>query len=174
MDRWYVLFSKPRREFQVRDQLLLREMEVYLPLLPLRKSVHQAQQSRTGTRPLFPRYLFARFDASQTSPSDVGWTPGLTGFVRLAGELATVGDEVIEHIRNRLSEIRTQTPAPFHRGQRVRLPKDHPLAPLDAVFEKPLSDGQRAYILIEALGRLIRCEVDMNDLEAADTAAFAL
>jgi len=36
---------------------------------------------------------------------------------------------------------------------------------LDAVFEKPLSDAKRACILVDLLGRLTRCEVEMVDLE---------
>lgn len=174
MNRWYVLFSKPCKEFHVRDQLVERDLQVYLPLLPHSKRARRAGRRRRWPRPLFPRYLFTRLDASQTSPSEVRWIPGLTGFVTLGGELATVEDSVIEHIRTRLEHIRTKAPVPYKQGQRVCLPADHPLAMLDAVFEKPLSDGRRACILIEVVGRLTRCEIDMDDLQAGDRAPFSL
>ncbi len=161
MEHWYVLFSKPRKEFQVCEQLLQRGLQAYLPLMPKMPGA-----LRRGQQPLFPRYLFARLDLGRVLPDTVRWTPGLVGFVTFGDEPAFVDDAVIAHIERRLTQMREQTLSPFQPGQQVTLRPGHPLAALDAVFERPLSGGKRAQILVNLLGRLTRCEVEMNCLEA--------
>jgi hypothetical protein len=42
------------------------------------------------------------------------------------------------------------------------------LAALDVVFDKPLSDGRRAHVFVEAMGRLTRCEVGLDRLQPAE------
>ena len=64
--------------------------------------------------------------------------------------------------------------APFHRGQRLRLAADCPLGPLEAIFEQQLSDGKRAHVLIEILGRLTRSKVSIGDLEPVAPAVRGL
>jgi transcriptional antiterminator RfaH len=160
MENWYVLFSKPRKEFQVSEQLELKGVTAYLPLLPERL------QALSRRRPLFPRYLFARLDLERVSTDTVRWLPGITGFVSFGSDLATVDDSVIAYIDKRLAQMQQQVRSPFLRGEHVRLRPGHPLAMLDAIFEKPLSDQKRACILVDMLGRLTRCEVEIADLEA--------
>ena len=162
MEHWYVLFSKPCREFQVREQLALGGLRAYLPLAPASPATR-----RRRPQPLFPRYLFARLDLGRVLPDAVRWLPGLVGFVTFGDELATVDDAVIEHIEQRLVQMRQQGFASFQPGQHVVLRTGHPLSALDAVFEKPLSGGKRAQILIDLLGRLTSCEVEMSSLQAA-------
>jgi transcriptional antiterminator RfaH len=159
MENWYVLFSKPHKECQVREQLELKGVRAYLPLLPERP------QAPSRRRPLFPRYLFARLDLERVSADTIRWLPGITGFVTFGNDLATVDDSVVAYIESRLSQMRQQVQSPFTPGEHVRLRAGHPLAMLDAVFEKPLSDAKRACILVDLLGRLTRCEVEMADLE---------
>jgi transcriptional antiterminator RfaH len=159
MENWYVLFSKPHKEFQVREQLELKGLRAYVPLLPARQS------ATTRRRPLFPRYLFARLDLERVSAESVRWLPGISGFVTFGNDLATVDDSVIAYVEKRLTQMQQQVRSPFMPGEHVRLRAGHPLAMLDAVFEKPLSDAKRACILVDLLGRLTRCEVEMVDLE---------
>lgn len=162
MENWYVLFTKPNSETKVSDQLAERGMHPYLPLIP---RPIEARPSRS--RPLFPRYLFVRVDLSHTSPDTIRWIPGLIGFVTFGDDRAQVSDAIVAHLERRLLEMQSHPQIPFAPGQRVCFRADHPLAALDAVFEKPLSDQKRARILINVLGRLAHCEVAISDLRAA-------
>lgn len=173
MERWYVLFCKPRQEFHVRDQLSQKRFEPYLPVLPDPPQRPPQPSRRRARRPLFPRYLFVRLDLTRTSPDVIRWTPGLCSFVTFGDAFATVGDEVIVHIERRLSQWRQEQRQPFRPGERVRLRPDHPLGALDAVFERPLSDGARAQILLDFLGRLSRCQVAMEDLRPVEAPVWA-
>jgi transcriptional antiterminator RfaH len=159
VEQWYVLYSKPHGEFRLRDELLQKGVQVYLPTCPPRGR-------QKSPKPLFSRYLFARLDMEQAMPQIVRWLPGLTCFVMFGGEYATVPDQVVNYIRRRTSEMAQREMEPFYRGQRVRITGNHPLAQLDVVFEQNLSSGARAHVLIETLGRLVRCEVALGALEA--------
>jgi transcriptional antiterminator RfaH len=159
MNRWYVLMTKPHKESLVCGQLAQRGFDVYLPLLPRRVTA-----GARAVRPLFPRYLFARGTDGDISIEAIQWTPGLTCVVRLGDEYARLQNEVVEHIRLRLAQANGELSVPFRVGERVRLPADHPLSMLEAVFERPLSDGARAHVLVQVMGRLTRCEVNVADL----------
>lgn len=159
MEQWYVLYSKPHQEFRLRDELVQKGIQAYLPTCP-------PKGRQKSPQPLFFRYLFARLDLERATPQIVWWLPGLTCFVMFGDEYATVPDQVLNYIRQRTSEMAQREAEPFHYGQRVRITGNHPLAQLDAVFERNLSSGARAHVLVETLGRLVRCEIDLDALEA--------
>ncbi len=169
MDRWYVLFTKPQKEHQVHEQLQRSGITSFLPLLPRRD-----REQRKRKKPLFPRYLFVRLNLETTSMDTIRWTPGLVAPVMFGGEYAFVDDSVISYIQKRLTELEQGAKSPFRRGDRVRIKGNHPLAALEAVFERPLSDAKRAWVLIEVLGRLTRCQVDIALLEPVDQAPIKL
>ena len=161
MKRWYVLYSKPRKEAFLRDELVRRGIEAYLPFLP-------PSGRRRRPKPLFFRYLFAHLDMESVLPEIIKWLPGLTSFLSFGGQYAIIDDAIIEHIRRRVTQMEQHRDTPFRRGQRVRIAADHPMAMLDAVFDGSLSGGARAHILVQALGRLTRFEVDADWLEPAE------
>jgi transcription antitermination factor NusG len=90
--------------------------------------------------------------------------------VMFGDDYATLDQQVVDFIARRLSQAQRRDHMPFSAGQRVRLRPGHPFAALGAVFEQPLSEGKRAAILLETLGRLVRCEVAMDDWSAPTTA----
>ena len=97
---------------------------------------------RRKPSPLFPLYLFAQLDPGSSSPDVWRWTPGLSAPVRVGDAYATVPEAVIERINAGPQHM--QRPCPFRWDDRVPVVGDHPLAMLDAVFERPLSGSARA------------------------------
>ena len=164
MSGWHVLFTKPRQEEKVQAQLTEAGIETYLPRFPRSVSRQIYRRRHSAAKPLFPRYLFAQLTDADVHPADICWTPGLSHIVRIADEYALVDDAVVQHIRRRLAQLSAKGSAPFRRGQLVRLPEGHPLGDLDVIFEKSLSGGARAQVLVQLLGRLTRADVDMADL----------
>jgi transcription antitermination factor NusG len=161
VEQWYVLYSKPHKEFRLRDALTQKGVQAYVPTCP-------PKGRQKSPQPLFFRYLFARLDLEQATPQIVRWLPGLTCFVQFGDTYAVVPDQVITYIQQRAAAMGQREAAPFRPGQRVRIVGNHPLAQLDAVFERDLSSSARAHILVETLGRLVRCEVELEALEAIE------
>ena len=158
MLNWYALYTKPHKEQHVHSLLEERGFETYLPTIQVRKS------GKKKTEPFFSCYLFVRL-ASDAS-SSVRWTPGLRRIVSFGEAPAAIPDEAISLIQRRVADMGELDYAAcrFKAGEQVVI-KDGPLKYLEAVFDRALSNRDRAMILVDMLGRLTRCEVDVSYLE---------
>ena len=159
---WYLIYTKPNAEYQVDHHLAEQGLDTYLP------TVRSARPRRGHTtEPLFPGYLFVRADWSSTPLSLVRWTPGVRRVVSFGGRPAVVPDRVIAYIRQRIAALNAGGgfgPGHLRPGDAVRI-VEGPLAGLEAVFEKPLSAGERARVLIAFIGQMNRAEVPIRSLQ---------
>ncbi|MCS7222282.1 MAG: transcription termination/antitermination NusG family protein [Anaerolineae bacterium] len=167
---WYALHTQPHRELQVAHLLFVREVEVFLPMVPMR-------HRRLGKvdRPLFPCYLFARFDLDVLGLSPVRWTPGLRCVVAFDGRPVAIPDEVIVRLQERVQAVQAAGGLPSHQfqpGERVLI-VDGPLRGLEAVFQGPMRPSERVRVLIEFLGRLAETEVPLDSVERVPSGARA-
>jgi transcriptional antiterminator RfaH len=162
MQQWYALFTKPRAEYQVEQVLQSRDIETYLPSVP----VWRARRRRMETEPLFAGYLFTKICLDEVGISEIAWTPGLRHIVGAAGgDPPPVPNEVIAFIRRRVATLDPQRPgANLRPGDPVTV-TDGPLKELEAVFEQHLSGLERAQILVRVLGRLTRYTVPLDWLK---------
>jgi transcriptional antiterminator RfaH len=158
MEHWYALYTKPHKEHHVSRFLQSRGFETYLPTIQVRKN------GKSKTEPFFSCYLFVRLDPAAALPS-VRWTPGLRRIVNFGGAPAVVPDHAISLIRRRVVEMGEldYSGCRFKPGDRLRI-EGGPLRDFEAVFERALSSQDRAVVLVDLLGRLTRCEVDVSYL----------
>jgi transcription elongation factor/antiterminator RfaH len=165
LGKWLVLHTKPRREQEVERILSGRGIETYLPALLVKHKGHK----QMAKKPFFPCYLFARVDLSCTGLSYIVWTPGLTNVVSFDEKIVRVPDEVIEFIRQRLAALQSSgcddLPR-FEPEEAVRITSG-PLHDLEAVFDRRMSGTDRALVLLNVLGRMTACEVELEQLEWA-------
>jgi len=159
---WYLIYTKPNAEYQVDRQLSGQGLDTYLP------TVRSARPRRGHTtEPLFPCYLFVRADWTTTPLSLLRWTPGVRRVVSFDGRPAVVPDRVIAYIRQRIAALNAAGgfgPGRLHPGDTVRI-VEGPLAGMEAVFEKSLSAGERARVLIAFIGQMNRAEVPTRALQ---------
>jgi len=163
MKHWYALYTEPQMEQRVSAILQAKGMETYLPTIPVYKGRRQTEKSRA----FFSCYLFARMDFGAVGYSSVAWTPGLRRIVSFGGQPTVVRDEVIDMIRHRLERMEVSgysVAQGFKSGDRVLI-KSGPLRDLEAVFDKSLSSSDRAKVLVDVLGRLTVCEIELSCLE---------
>src|ERR1700751_5261342 len=95
---WYLLQTKRDKERWVTDQLSSILPEVFLPLL-------EARNPRRGRlvwslTPLFPCYVFARFDL-HARYLDVRYTHGVQDIVSAGYDPLAVPPQVVEEIKRR-------------------------------------------------------------------------
>jgi len=161
MEHWYALYTKPYKEHQVSNFLESRGYETYLPTIAVRKN------GQEKPAPFFSCYLFVRLDPSN-GHSSVRWTPGLRRIVTFGDQPAVVDDDVVSFLRQRLAEMKESgyKGYRFKPGERVVV-RSGPLSDFQAVFERRLSSGQRARILVDFLGRWTPCQVDIDCLKKA-------
>ncbi|TEU10773.1 MAG: hypothetical protein E3J21_25305 [Anaerolineales bacterium] len=163
MQHWLTLYTKPRMERQVSEILTGRGIETYLPLI-YKYSKHRRRKEPS---PFFQCYLFARADPNSPAYLSLRWTPGLRSIVRFGGNVARVPDEVITRIKERLAQLEQDGYSEsdrFKHGERVRI-EVGPLEGLEAVFDRAVSAAGRVRILLDILGRLTACEIELDWLE---------
>jgi transcriptional antiterminator RfaH len=95
---WYCIHTRPKKEEQVaaycRDTLAL---ETYYPRLRQQKTIRR--QRRQVVSPLFPRYLFCRFEPSASYRS-VRYAPDAIDLVHVGTKPAVVTDRLIAELKH--------------------------------------------------------------------------
>jgi transcriptional antiterminator RfaH len=164
MQKWYVIQTKPHKEFMVRDALArLQDVQAYLPTLRVKPVNPRARK----VRPFFPGYLFARVDLSRVGLSAIHWNPGIVRMLGNGDEPVAISPHVIDKIRDRVGEIQQEEAfarGRFRKGDRVRVTTG-PFEGFEGMFDTRLGGQTRARILVEFLGRLTVTEVDARYLE---------
>ncbi len=162
MHRWYVVQTKPRKENQVEFYLTNDGIESFLPL-------YQTYTFRFGRNirqitPLFPGYIFARFDLEQHHYM-VRWTRGVTRILGTGTDPVSIDELVIQIIKNRVdSNNVVKHGKAFRRGDRVRI-RSGPLKDLLGIFEKKISDAGRVKILLTLIGYQASVELHESQIE---------
>src|SRR4051812_34692243 len=121
---WHVLLVAPNRELAVAVQLMTRRAGClpYVPYTTVRrhkngvKSRPQGQMISTQ-RPLFPGYVFARFDFARKS--ELTGVAGVVGILQFCGRAATLTDAEIALVR--AAEEAKAVPAEYHPGDLVEI-----------------------------------------------------
>jgi transcriptional antiterminator RfaH len=158
---WFAFYTKPHKEYVVRDFLSWQGIETYLPEIgiPARRPDHSRAK-----RPFFPHYLFARLDLQDGTMANVRWTPGLRYIVSLGDRPVPISDETMACLRQRVATLAEEEPTgPFKQGERVRV-LHGPFEGLDAVFDRRLSPEGRVRVFLDWMSRQVAAELDMRDL----------
>lgn len=119
---WYACYTHSRSEKKVETLLRQRGIESFLPVVARERQWHDRR--KVVPFPLFPSYVFARFDPTDMIP--VLSTPGLSAVVKFDGRLAQIPDADIDNIARfarALSDHRLEVPptVQYHKGQTVRI-----------------------------------------------------
>ncbi len=143
---WYLVRSKPRQEGIAAMSLQRWDVETFCPQLKQTKLI----RGKKGTviTPLFPGYLFSKFDP-QREYRKVMYAHGVANIVMFGTIPAKVDKEIVETIRARTHEGFVQLSRPsFISGQTVQI-QEGPLKGLLAVFERELTGTQRVALLLK-------------------------
>lgn len=104
---WYLLYCLPCHEVRAALDLERRGFTVYLPSTSEKRS-RPRQKPTTYERPIFSRYLFARFPYADRWR--VLMTPGIAEIVRVGDEPAMLTDPEVNEVRALEAQLRAPTP----------------------------------------------------------------
>lgn len=130
--------------------------------LALDKTHRWSDRTKTVEFPLFPGYIFCRFDVARHLP--ILKTSGVVSIVSFGKQLISVDEAeiaVIQAIQLSGAEV---TPWPYLRvGQRVRI-VGGPLYGLEGIL-RDLHDGHRLVLSVTMLQRSVAVEITREDIE---------
>jgi len=146
---WYVIRTKPHQEHRVEFHLRQLSVETFLPQLKQTKTIRR--QRKMVVEPLFPRYLFGRFDITECFRA-VNFSRGVVNIVAFGSKPAEVSETLIGEIKSRMEDgYIIPKGERFQKGQVVKI-KDGPFAGLEAVFVREMKEQDRVLLLLRALG----------------------
>ncbi|HEX7330762.1 MAG TPA: transcription termination/antitermination NusG family protein [Pyrinomonadaceae bacterium] len=148
--RWYVIYTRLKEEDRVDQNLTAWEVETFAPNIK-RKQINPYSGKVTYFRePLFPRYLFARFNAEKMMHK-VLYTRGVQRLVSFNNTPVQVDDEIIALIRSRIGDdgfVRLNDD--LRPGDMVTVKKGS-MSGITGVFDRTMNDQSRVMILLEAI-----------------------
>jgi transcriptional antiterminator RfaH len=166
---WYAVYTKPKQEDRADSNLRSWRVETFAPKIRERQLNPLTGKPRYVVRPLFPRYIFARFDANSLLQK-VCYTRGVQNVVRHGDTPTTVDDEIISVIQSRAGEdgyvhVGDERPREeFRPGDRVKI-TDGPLENFVGLFEDNYTDDDRVAIMLTAVSYQSRVVIERESVE---------
>jgi Transcription antiterminator len=154
---WFAIRVKSNFESVAASGLRGRGLEEFLPQYRVRR--RWSDRVRTLDLPLFPGYVFCRFDPQDRLP--VLTTPGVLHVVGFANQPAPIDDNEIAAIQNLVKSGLPAEPWPFLRvGQRVRV-SSGPLTGTEGIVVQ-LKQKCRLIVSVSLLQRSVAVEIDRD------------
>lgn len=157
MKHWFVFYTKSRQEKKVRDLLLRRGYEVYLPL---QKVMRQWSDRRKKVEaPLFNSYIFVH-DSEDKIPF-ILQTPGIAWNIRHNSKPAILHPKEMQTIQRFLDSGLLLESQPYHKLETGDLVEvvDGPLKGMIGTLLK-VSDRERFTVGLESIGQTMLVQID--------------
>jgi transcription antitermination factor NusG len=152
---WYALRVRPRFEKMVASTLLSKGYEGFLPLY--RHRSRWSDRIKEVQLPLFPGYLFCRFDVNHRLPILV--TPGVLHVVGIGKTPHPVEDAEIAALQSIvISGLQAEPRSYLNVGQRVRI-EIGPLAGVEGILIG-MKNSSRLVVSVSLLQRSVSVEID--------------
>lgn len=176
MNAWYLLYCKPKSEMRAQQNLTLQNIHTYLPMVKSKKIVRGKEVLVKS--PLFPNYIFAKFDPKVISVSKIKATRGVAQLVDCREEMTPLCHLVFALRRQEEKLNMTDSPEAaientkqlddplslptFTAGEKVKFISG-PFKDLEGVFEQS-SGSQRCQVLMTVLGKIQSTKVPLVQL----------
>jgi transcription antitermination factor NusG len=163
---WYALRIQSRRERQIAAALHGKGYEVFLPIYRCRR--RWSDRIKVLELPLFPGYVFSRFEVQKRLP--VLKTPGIIQVVGVGKTPVPIEESEISAIQAIVVANLAARPWPYlEAGQRVRI-EQGPLTGVEGIL-LGLRKGQRLVVSVTLLRRSVAVEIDRAWISPAPRAA---
>ena len=159
--KWYVIRTEPQADYLAAGELHRAGFEILSPRV---QTVHSKREGQFT--PLFPGYLFLRWDLEGEGKPSFQDAPHVSGWVNFDGVAPPVPDEIVTELANRVETINNEGGL-WHRfkaGERVRI-ISNAVETLGEVVEETKSPQSKVKVLIEFMGRLVTVQVPWENLQ---------
>ncbi len=163
-EQWYALWVKPHKETIVLQQMQVRDLQGFLPMV----KVNPKNPRAAKYRPYFPGYMFVYVDLEKLGISMMNHIPGTRGLVSFGGDPAVVPESLVRKLEKQLAEIDKAGGLVFNKlkqGDAVRITRG-PFAGYEAIFDMQLSGKERVQVLLKFLSEHPQpVKLDSADIE---------
>ena len=161
--QWFLIYTKPRQEERAKENLESQGFETFLPMIAYEKI---KQPKLYSLKPMFPRYLFTKFNVEKNNWVHIKSTRGVSHVITFGDKLTEVPDSVVDFLKTKVDDhnvIKLKVTRPvFQKGDKVVINK--------GVFQGKeaqfltTTGKERVRILLKLMNELIITEVPGHDV----------
>jgi len=162
---WFILQFKTNAHHKANKNLNQQSFETFLPL----QDTTSRKLSRfiNTSKPLFPGYMFIRFDRAESNWHKINNTYGVSRLITFNSILKSVPNNIIDSLMKRYDLSGKLLPIKkLRKGDQVTVLMG-PFANFIATVEKYEAD-QRIWILMDLMGRKTKIKTSSNALKLSD------
>ena len=147
---WFILQFKSNSHHQAKKNLNRQGFEVFLPLHDT--TSRKVSRFENNTKPLFPGYMFIKFDRERPEWHKINSTYGVSRLITFNSILKSIPTKFVNTLMNRYDLSGNLIPIKeLKKGDQVKVLKG-PFANFIATIESYETD-QRIWILMDLMGR---------------------
>ena len=162
--QWFAICTNPRQEDRAYHNLLTASVECFNPRIREGRRNQFTGAVALIARPLFPRYIFARFSV-RNSLRTVKFTRGVLKVVSFNFKPVPIDDEIIEFMKSRAGQDGfLNVGETLNPGDYVRI-KDGPWRAIVGVIERNTQSSERVQLLLTAVNYQGRLMIERQLLE---------
>ena len=163
--KWFILQFKPNSHQIAAKNLTQQGFEVFLPLQ--NTTSRKASRFINSNRPLFPGYMFVRFDKADSEWHKINNTYGVSRLITFNDILKSIPTIFVDSLMKRYDLSGKLLPIQkLKKGDQVTVLKG-PFANFIATIEKYEAD-QRIWILMDLMGRKTKIQTPSDNLTLSD------
>ena len=162
---WFILQFKPNSHQQAKKNLTRQGFEVFLPLHDT--TSRKLSRFINTSKPLFPGYMFIRFDRAESKWHKINNTYGVSRLITFNSILKSIPTSFVDSLMKRYDSSGKLIPLQkLKKGDQVTV-LNGPFAKFIATVEEYESD-QRIWVLMDLMGRKAKIIAPSDALEISD------
>ena len=164
-EEWFILQFKPNSHHQATKNLTQQGFEVFLPLHDT--TSRKLSRFINTSKPLFPGYMFIRFNRAETKWHKINNTYGVSRLITFNSILKSIPTSFVDNLMKRYDLSGKLLPIQkLKKGDQVTVLKG-PFANFIATVEKYEAD-QRVWLLMDLMGRKAKIITPSDALRVLD------
>jgi transcriptional antiterminator RfaH len=162
---WFILQFKSNSHHQAKKNLTQQGFETFLPLHDT--TSRKSSRFINATKPLFPGYMFIKFDRTESEWHKINNTYGVSRLITFNSVLKSIPNKFVDSLMKRYDLSGKLLPVKkLKKGDQVTVLLG-PFADFIATVEKYEAD-QRIWILMDLMGRKTKIQTPSDALKLSD------
>jgi len=162
--QWFLIYTKPHQEERAKLNLQNQGNEVFLPMIA---STDKKKSKSFSIKPMFPRYLFAKFSLGNNNWTNIKSTRGVSHIVVFGENIPKVPRSLLEYLKSKVDvndilEVNTSIKS-FRKGEKVQI-KYGPFKGRDAIFHS-ISSKDRVRVLLSIMSQDLISDLPEHNIE---------
>ena len=162
--QWFLIYTKPHQEEIAKENLENQGFETFLPMI----AFEIKQPKSFSMKPMFPRYLFTKFNLEQDKWVRIKSTRGVSHVVAFGENFTEVPSSVMDYLK---SKVDNNDVLKLHSTSKI-LQKGDNLVIKQGVFEGKeatflsMSGKERARVLLSLMNRMMITDIPEQNIES--------